>query len=172
MLTRICDGVCELIETLSWLAFAVLIATVALQVIARNVLNVPVIWTGDLALLLFTWLVFMGAASGLRKGAHYMVDMLPTNRPSLALFLEVLSLTAGFCVAWILGVHGWTLAGMRASGEIQSLGISRFWIYLALPVCGWFMALFLLEMSAALIRDTWQGANQARTRASQENGEA
>jgi TRAP-type C4-dicarboxylate transport system permease small subunit len=41
---------------------------------------------------------------------------------------------------------------MRASGEIQSLGLSRFWIYLALPAAGWLMALYLLEMTVALSR--------------------
>ncbi|SEK21542.1 TRAP transporter small permease [Pacificibacter marinus] len=159
MLNRFCNGVSALVEGLSWIAFALLIATVALQILARNVLNVPMIWTSDLALLFFTWLVFIGAASGLRTGAHYMVDMLPTHRPRVALLVELLSIAAGFCVVWILGVHGWTLAQMRASGEIQSLGLSRFWMYFALPVSGWLMALYLVEMTLSLIRDPFQHTN-------------
>jgi TRAP-type C4-dicarboxylate transport system permease small subunit len=152
MLKRFCDAVTALVAAASWVAFALLIGTVAMQVVARNVLGAPMIWTSDMALLLFTWLVFVGAALGLRRGAHYMVDMLPRHIPAVALAVEVLSILAGACVAWILGVHGWTLAQMRASGEIQSLGLSRFWIYLALPAAGWLMALYLLEMTVALIR--------------------
>ena len=84
--------------------------------------------------------------------------MLPTHRPAVGLAVEVISLAAGVCVAWILGVHGWTLANMRASGEVQSLGISRFWMYLPLPVSGWIMALFLVEQIVALLRNPFGGA--------------
>lgn len=153
MLNRLCDGVSKIVGTLSWMAFAALIATVALQVIARNILKVPMIWTSDLALLLFTWLIFIGAATGLRKGAHYVVDLLPIHRPPVRLFATIMGILSGLAVAWLLGVHGWTLARMRASGEIQSLGLSRFWIYLALPASGYLMALYLLEMIANLVRD-------------------
>ncbi|MBT9385948.1 TRAP transporter small permease [Pseudooceanicola sp. CBS1P-1] len=153
MLHRLCDGLAAVIRFLGWIAFAAMIVAVAFQVLARNVLDLPVIWTGDLAQLLFTWLIFIGAALGLRTGAHYFVDVLPTHRPNVAFAVEVISLVAGVCVAWILGVHGWQLAQMRASGEIQSLGISRFWIYLPLPVSGALMAIFLLEMILELVRN-------------------
>lgn len=156
MLNRFCNWVSALVEGLSWLAFAALITTVGLQVLARNVLNSPMIWTSDLALLLFTWLVFIGAATGLRQGGHYVVDMLPRHWPYVALVIELLSISAGLCVVWILGVHGWTLAQMRASGQIQSLGLSRFWMYCALPVSGWIMALYLFEMIVSLIQNPFQ----------------
>jgi len=153
MLNRFCDGVSGVVTTLSWMAFAALIITVALQVIARNILQLPMIWTGDLALLLFTWLIFIGAATGLRTGAHYVVDLLPMHRPPVRLFASIIAILAGTVVAWLLGTHGLTLARMRASGEIQSLGISRLWIYLALPVSGYLMALYILEMAVDLFRD-------------------
>lgn len=151
MLHRLCDGLTAAIRLWAWIVFAVLIAAVALQVIARNLLDVPMIWTSDLAQLLFTWLIFVGSALGLRSGVHYVVDVLPTDRPAVALAVEIISLLASVVVVWILIQHGWTLAQMRASGEIQSLGLSRFWAYLPLPVSGVLMAIFLLEQAVALI---------------------
>lgn len=153
MFHRLCDGIAALFRTLSWIAFAGMIVTVALQVLARNLLDAPMIWTSDMALLLFTWLIFVGAALGLRTGAHYIVDMLPTHRPWVYLAVEIISLLAAFAVAWIMTVHGWNLSQMRASGEVQTLGISRFWMYLPLPVAGALMALFSVEHCLALIRD-------------------
>lgn len=153
MLNRFCDGVSKVVATLSWMAFAGLIVTVALQVIARNILKLPMIWTSDMALLLFTWLIFVGAATGLRRGAHYVVDFLPMHRPPVLLFAGIVTVLAGAVVSWLLITHGGTLARMRASGEIQSLGISRYWIYLALPASGYLMALYTLEIAADLIRD-------------------
>ncbi len=37
----------------------------------------------------------------------------------------------------------------RARGEIQSLGISRLWLYLPIPAGGLLMALFLIEIAVA-----------------------
>lgn len=123
MLNRFCDGVSKVVATLSWMAFAGLIITVALQVIARNILKLPMIWTSDMALLLFTWLIFVGAATGLRRGAHYVVDFLPMHRPPVLLFAGIVTVLAGAAVAWLLITHGGTLARMRASGEIR---VSRY----------------------------------------------
>lgn len=152
MLHRTCNALAALIGLCAWLAFAAMIAAVALQVIARNLLGVPMIWTADTAQLLFAWLIFVGAALGVRNNAHYVVDLLPTHRPAVGLIVQVISLVAGVLVAWIMTYHGWQLARLRATGEIQSLGISRFWSYLPLPVSGTIMALFLLEQAVSLSR--------------------
>ncbi|MDQ0313623.1 TRAP transporter small permease [Amorphus orientalis] len=151
MLTRLCNGVVILARGLMWLGFAAMIATVALQVLARNVLGVPMIWTGDVAQLLFTWLIFVGAAVGLRSGVHYVVDLLPDNRPWMKAAADWLSLLAGVAVAYMLLRYGWMLAEVRSTGTVQSLGISRFWMFLPLPASGALMLVFLAEMLQSLV---------------------
>ncbi|MEZ5824371.1 MAG: TRAP transporter small permease [Geminicoccaceae bacterium] len=153
MFKRLCDGLMRAAETLSWLAFAALIATVAWQVAARNLLQTPTIWTSDVAQILFTWLIFVGAAVGLRRHAHYFVDLVPAGHPRLSALFDWLGIVAGAIVSAILVEQGWVLAQIRASGVVQSLGISRFWTFLALPVSGALMALFVLERAIAM----WSG---------------
>jgi TRAP-type C4-dicarboxylate transport system permease small subunit len=148
MLHRFCDRVAFVMRGLMWIAFAALIGTVALQVLARDLLQAPMIWTGDMAQLLFAWLIFVGAAVGLREGAHYVVDLLPRDRPAVQTATDAISLAAGFLVAFILLRFGWELASIRSTGSIQSLGISGFWMFLPLPVSGAVMILFLVDMAA------------------------
>ena len=148
MIYRICDAVTAVVRLVTWVGFAALISTVALQVLARNILEVPMIWTSDVAQLLFAWLIFLGAAIGLRTGAHYYVDMIPDNRPMLNAFASGLGFVAGIAVAWLLLIYGWQLASIRSTATIQSLGISRFWSFLPMPICGSLMAVYLLEMAA------------------------
>ena len=149
MLERLCDGVVRVTEVLTGAGFLALIVTVALQVLTRNVLHVPMLWTGDVARLLFPWLVFVGAAIGLRRGAHYAIDLLPKDSPAVRATVEWTSIAAGAAVAGILIVNGWALASLRASGVVQTLGISRFWLYLPIPLAGGLMALFLVEAAVA-----------------------
>ncbi|MDT0684353.1 TRAP transporter small permease [Roseicyclus sp. F158] len=149
MLNRIVDGVTWAVRLFMWLGFAAMIATVALQVVARNILQTSFIWTGDVAQLLFAWLIFIGAAVGLRVGAHYRVDMIPDGRPAMQRAAEIIALAAGVCVALILLIQGWQLAQVRASADVQSLGISRFWMFAPMPVSGALMLLYLAEMVIA-----------------------
>lgn len=159
MLTHLCDLLTRIVTTLMWIAFGALITTVALQVLARNVLMTPFIWTSDVAQLLFAWLIFVGAAVGLRTGAHYRVDMLPEGNRSINLLADGVALLAGFCVAWLLLRYGWELAMVRKTATVQSLGISRFWMFLPLPVSGALMLFYLVE-AVTLLRTSRKGIAQ------------
>ncbi|PTW59872.1 TRAP-type C4-dicarboxylate transport system permease small subunit [Breoghania corrubedonensis] len=151
MLHRLCDRVAAILRILSWIAFAALIITVALQVLARDILAAPMIWTGDVAQLLFTWLIFIGAAAGLRLGSHYTVDLLPMHRRTVKLSTDWIGFVAGVLVALLLLICGWELTMIRSTAVVQSLGISRFWMFLPLPLSGAFMILFLAEMLQDLL---------------------
>ncbi|MDJ0933019.1 TRAP transporter small permease subunit [Breoghania sp.] len=120
----------------AWVTFAALIITVGLQVLARDLLHAPMIWTGDVAQLLFTWLIFLGAAAGLRVGAHYTVDLLPMHRRFVKVATDWTGFLSGVLVAALLLRFGWELAAIRSTAVIQSLGISRFWMFLSIPVSG------------------------------------
>ncbi len=150
LLHRLCDWMAAILRVFAWIAFAALIVTVGLQVLARNILHEPMIWTGDIAQLLFTWLIFLGAGAGLRTGSHYTVDLLPMHRPLVKAFTGWTGLISGVLVALIMLVNGWELAVIRSAAPIQSVGISRFWMYLPIPLCGAVMLLFLAEIARDL----------------------
>lgn len=148
---RICDLIAGITEAALSIGFFGLIVTVSVQVIGRVVFSLPVIWTMDIAQLLFTWLIFSGAAIALRRHAHYTVDIFPPDRPVLNRILSVLSVIAALIVAYILIIPGWNLATLRWSAVVPSVGISMFWLFLALPFSGVLMALFTLEHAAAVV---------------------
>ena len=54
-------------------------------VAARYVFHTPLIWSDELASIVFLWLAMFGAAIALQRGSHmrlsYLVDRLPTRRP-------------------------------------------------------------------------------------------
>lgn len=149
MLERVSGHVMRIAEVLTGAMFFGLITAVAMQVIARNLLHMPMLWTSDMAQLLFSWLIFVGAAIGLRRGAHYAIDILPRDNAALRTAISWFGIAAGAAVIFILVVNGWALATARAPGEVQSLGISRFWLYVPIPVSGVMMALFLVEIAKA-----------------------
>jgi len=140
MFIRFCDYVTAIVEAVLAMGFFALIVTVSFQVLGRTLLSLPSIWTLDLAQLLFTWLIFLGAAVALRMNVHYVVDVLPPLR-----LFAVVGVLGTAMVVYILVVPGWSLANLRASAVIPSLDLSMFWAFLALPVSGALMALYTLE---------------------------
>jgi TRAP-type transport system small permease protein len=152
MLKRFNDVVTVAIETALGVGFLALICTVALQVVARNLLGLPFIWTLDLAQLLFSWLVFVGAAVAFRRGAHYTVDLWPENSPRIDRVLQAISLLGAVVVVLVLLRYGWNLTRIRWSGSVQSLGISRGWMFVPIPLSGALMLLFLIEFFSGALR--------------------
>ncbi|MFN4273042.1 MAG: TRAP transporter small permease [Aliihoeflea sp.] len=152
MLGRFNDLIMRAAEAFLSVSFLALIVTVGLQVAGRNLLGLPLIWTLDLAQLLFSWLVFIGAAVAFRKGAHYTVNVWPDNTPRLDLALSLLGLLVGAVVVYVLMRHGWTLMQIRWSGKVESLAISRGWMFMPIPLGGSLMLLFLIEAAWKIVR--------------------
>lgn len=154
MITRFCDLVTSVARCLMWLGFSAMIVTVALQVIARNIIHAPMIWTTDVAQMLFTWLIFIGAAVGLRTGAHYRVDLISPDNKRANQLVDMVCFVGGVAVALLLLCYGWELALMRDTASIQSLSLSQFWLFLSMPVCGALMLLYMAESFAKAVQRT------------------
>jgi TRAP-type transport system small permease protein len=145
MLTRISNVIVRITEAGLWLGFLTLVLTVGLQVGARNLFKLPLIWTLDLAQLLFSWLIFIGAAVAFRRGAHYTIDIWPEGWVRFRSVLEAIVIASAALVIYVLTVHGAALVEIRSTSRVASLGISQAWMFLPMPLGGGLMLIFLAE---------------------------
>ena len=123
-------------------AFSVLFATLFFQVFTRYALNSPVAWSEEVALHLFVWVVFLGAAYGVRRRDHprlTVVAALETRARALVAFQYAISIffVVGLCVT------GAALAYTNRAILSPNAGISQLFLYGAVPVGG---VLILVEM--------------------------
>ena len=101
------------------LGASVLIAalTVLAQVVLRYGFNSPITWGDELAVLVFAWTVFIGAAVVQRDDSHLSMDsfvrLLP---PRVGFALYLVRVAAMAAVLGVLFVQGWVLAE-RFSGK-------------------------------------------------------
>lgn len=92
---------------------ATLTAVVVLHIATRNA-GFYLSWTYDVSMLIFTWLVFIGAAYAVRERSHYLIDIWSRGRliryragitifasALMTVFLVVL-VWQGFKVAWLV----------------------------------------------------------------------
>ncbi len=112
-------------------------------VVSRFLLHRPLVWSDELASILFLWLAMLGAVSALRRGEHMrMTALVARLRPARAAVLEAVAMAA--CLAFLGLVVGpaWQYAADERAITTPALGISNVWRAAALPVGVVLMAAF------------------------------
>ena len=131
-----------------------LVVDVFLGVFSRYVLHATFQWYDEVARLCFVWMVFLGAATAVRRGAHFRLHLI-TDRfgrgARRVTDLVVGLLVTGFGAVLVAGgIALWPVARRQVS---DSLELSMVWFYGALPVGGALMILFSLPQLWRLVGD-------------------
>ena len=128
-----------------------LLAAIVLLVLLAALLRTagyPIIWSVDIAQLLFAWLSVIAANQALRQGSHARLDILMNrlrliNRLRLTLALNLISMSCMLVVA----VFGFQLVGINPARTLGSTAIPYAWVTAALPAGAVLMLVTLLQQS-------------------------
>lgn len=135
-------GLGLMVETL---AGALVLAEVALLlcgVIARYVFHAPLVWSDELASILFLWLSMLGAVVALRRGEHMrMTAFVAKASPGARAFLDVFAVAAALAFLLLIAHPAYAYASEEAVIVTPALEISNAWRAFALPVGTALMAL-------------------------------
>jgi TRAP-type C4-dicarboxylate transport system permease small subunit len=138
-----------LLEGLLAIAMGVLVVDVTWQVVSRFVLSDASSWSEELATYLMIWVGLLGASVALRRGAHLGIDyfvsrLSPRGKAVIGAF--VFLVVAVFSVL-VLGIGGVNLVRETlARGQTSAaLRVEMGYVYLALPISGFFLTLYSIE---------------------------
>jgi TRAP-type C4-dicarboxylate transport system permease small subunit len=146
---------------LSWFSisvFFILIVDVVLGVSSRYIMGNQIRWTEELATFLLVWLVFCGSAIAYYDRAHLGINLLVESlHPSARRITRIFSLL--LVLAFTSGVMVWgggqlVMERFEAGQMMSTLGIHKAYQYLAIPFCGFFIALFNIGMLIETIQST------------------
>lgn len=149
------EALSRALKLLLVVVFLVLVIDVIWGVGSRYLFGAQASWSEELARLLMVWLALLGAALAAREDRHLGLDVIvrtwpeDTQRLGRLFVACLIILFAGGIMAW----GGGQLVEQRfASGQtLPALGIARGWFYLALPVSGALITLFMLESFLATL---------------------
>ncbi len=123
---------------------------VGYQVFGRYVLNSSPSWSEQASLTLMIWYVSFAAAAGVREGFHIRIVAVESAAPPrIAKSMRVASDTIVALCGVAMVVWGGELVIRTWGHVIPSLGISRGFAYLGLPIAGALIALFGFERALA-----------------------
>ena len=116
---------------------------VFLQVFYRFVLRAPLVWSEELAMFLFQWLVFMGAALAVKHRNHFGLDIIIRNLPSFAkMALDKFAQIIIFLMALGMIFWGHQISEMTMMQTYATLSFPVGYSYAAVVVSGLFMVIF------------------------------
>lgn len=144
----------DAVESIAGVLLAVVVVIVLLQVFGRYVLQMSLSWPEELARYVLVWLMIFGVAAAAAARSQIVVDTLLELVPtSVRRVLEGLAALAGLVAVSLLVWTSQPLVFGPAGGSTSpATGIPSFWIYLAVPVGGFLLALFALAELAELVR--------------------
>lgn len=142
------------LERLALLFFyTMLVATMAVEVVRREVFAYSSIWGEEIVRYAFIYLVWIGAASAVRERAHIRIDVIfnyisPRSKSVLYIFGDLVMLAISVISVW------WSLENVFVSWKFGSvshgLRLSMVWFFAAVPI-GFSLLIFRLIQS--LMRD-------------------
>jgi TRAP-type C4-dicarboxylate transport system permease small subunit len=115
------------------------------DVFPRYVIGSTFTWYDEIARLLFVWIVFLGAAVGVRRTAHFrlhlLVDRFP---PGLRRAADVFGVLVLMGFGLVLIQQGWKLVELGQFQRTPVMGLSKQYVYLSVPAGGALIILYSL----------------------------
>ncbi len=148
-----------LIEAACAVAVVALTAIVCLQVFNRFVLQVPLAWSEDMAMLLFQWVVFLGAALGVKRLRHFGIELVVRYFPErLRHAVDLLTPAVMAVVALVMIFQGWAILGLNRTRIFSSMELTYTWAFLPIPLGGVLILIYLVQLEL----DRWRGKSAAK----------
>ncbi|MDY6038609.1 MAG: TRAP transporter small permease [Eubacterium sp.] len=134
--------------------FAVMVATIFLQIIMRFVFNNSLVWSEELGKFIFVWISWLGISIGERKNEHIKITLI-TDKLSdkWKKIIEVIAYTVLLGILAVTFFYAVELVEFQLLVKYAGIRISTSWGYLSLVLgCG-FMG---LRVIAVIVRDIMQ----------------
>lgn len=149
----------KMLDTLIEAACATMVVALAvivfIQVFNRFVLQTPLAWSEDLAMLLFQWVVFLGAALGVKRMRHFGIELLVRQFPERWRHrIELLTPVVMAIVALVMVVQGYTLLSLNTRRIFSTMNLSYTWAFLPIPLAGILILVYLIQVEV----ERWRGA--------------
>jgi len=114
-------------------------------VVARYGLRQPLIWSDELASILFLWLAMLGAAVAFRRSEHMrMTAVVASAKPSMRAWLDLVATCAALAFLLMIAWPAYEYAYEESFITTPALQVANIWRAAALPVGIGLMALFAL----------------------------
>lgn len=129
-------------------------------ILARYVFRSPLVWSDEIASILFLWLAMLGSVVALRRGEHMrMTAFVNRASPRARAFFDLVAIAAALAFMLLILLPSWDYAAEEQFVTTPALGIPDIWRAAAMPVG----AVLMLAVTLLRLMDQtdWRGTLKA-----------
>ncbi|HEY0297517.1 MAG TPA: TRAP transporter large permease subunit [Bordetella sp.] len=144
--TAVADGLLgRLVEIPAAILVAAEVVILFTGIVARYVFRNPLVWSDELASILFLWLAMLGSVVALRRGEHMrMTAFVNRAQPATRAFLDLVAIAAALAFLLLILGPSWEYASEERYVTTAALEIPNIWRAAAMPVGAALMILLTL----------------------------
>lgn len=116
--------------------------------------RVDFFWVEEVGETALTWITFIGAAIGIRRGTHFAIHLVTDRLPprvARAMLVVHYGIVAAFGA--VVAIYGWQVMELNSQSFSPALGINLRWMYCSAVVGG----LLIIAYALATVRDIARG---------------
>jgi TRAP-type C4-dicarboxylate transport system permease small subunit len=152
------------LELAVMLVTGILVIDVVLGVFTRYVLDDQISWTEELARMLLIWVSLLGASIGFIRKSHlgvdYFVGLLSKRLQMIGQLVVYLLITVFAAVVLIYGGYRLVYSVLQNGQPSAALKIQWGYVYLAVPISGFFIVMFSIQIMTEIIGELFGKTNQ------------
>jgi TRAP-type C4-dicarboxylate transport system permease small subunit len=158
MLKKVFD---HLIEGVCAILMVALAVVVFIQVFNRFILQTPLAWSEDLAMLLYQWVVFVGASLGVKRMRHFGIELVVRQFPERWRHrIELATPLVMLVVAVVMVVQGYNILTLNMNRIYSTMNLSYVWAFLPIPLGGVLIIAYLIQLELQRWRHVEDGGHQ------------
>jgi TRAP-type C4-dicarboxylate transport system permease small subunit len=148
---RFLDIVSAVVKWVMLAMASVIFVVICMTVFTRYLLNLVPSWSEEIPRYMLVWITYLGAALCVRLQEHISLDVFFKLLPARVRKFGhlVLNLMVGV-VGVIMVVYGLGLVRQFGEDLMESIPVTNFWLYLAMPTSGLLIILYVIE-------EIWRG---------------
>ena len=134
-LDRLDHAIAVIVEGIAAILVVVEVLVLLAGILARYVFHSPLIWSDELASILFLWLAALGSAIALRRGEHMrMTAVVGMTRGRIRAFFDVLVAVSALTFLFLMVYPAYQYAIEEKAIVTPALEISNAWRASAMPI--------------------------------------
>ncbi|HZP79854.1 MAG TPA: TRAP transporter large permease subunit [Pseudolabrys sp.] len=143
--THLDAGMGRVVELVAALLTGIEVLILLAGVISRYVLHNPLVWSDELASILFLWLAMLGAVVAFRRGEHMRMSMLVArSRPPWRMFFDAFAIAVAIAFLILILHSSIEYALDEAAVVTPAMEIPNIWRASAIPIGCALMLVFAL----------------------------
>ena len=142
-------------EIIGAILFIMMFAILVAQIVFRQIFDSPLVWSEELAILLFTYVGMLGVSIGVKYRQHVFIDFLYNKFSGKGLKIANTFIQSVVFISLIAMIQiGYKLFLRKKIFQLIALKISAGWMYIALPLIA---TLMLIRFFQVLREDYKEG---------------